>query len=500
MPPRDFITTLIREVERHRGAPLQQGVTEKLEEMRLAALQAWEPERYELEVLRGNLEGSQRDVKRLRQHQEALHLLLDKKEEELQESGREIEQLRHDWVTLKGESELALIQVSEHRDDLMEERASLLQQIHDLKEELEFTGSLREEAELRCAKLEDRLLALEEELAQRLGVGDHSGHSVPLPVLQGQLTGFWELGETHSASKELTEAAWSRQIEELWTLAKWMRSIGRQPESRRLMDDAIHLRPVADIDALIRHVHSEAGHEDFSKFFVRTCNAIVSSRSTIEIFDLHMRWTYDSIRPSPRYALVRNSSERDTLLHFWPTQKHGESDLLEMFRLALTRNIERNITALLSGATNHTRGFYYMAVREALNAGLVSLARSSLSSYFASPQTHSTSAGQGSQVFVSSLTRDARIAILEAGLGGGKHKSRSVAFVVSIAELLPHDSEILTEIAEVAGRKGLADFLARHPKLSHTNRFRQDKKLSAEQSLRSQLLQAHVRYEKSKDK
>jgi transcriptional regulator with XRE-family HTH domain len=498
MPPKDFIARLITEVERHRGAPLQQGVTEKLEEMRLAALLAWEPERYEMEMLRGSLEETRRDVKRLRQHQEALHLLLDKKEELLAEASREIAQIRNDWVVSKSHSELVLAQVSEHRDELMEERAELLRQIRDLKQNLEDTGRLREDAERRCAELEDKLLAVEAELTENLGGGDQSGHSVPLHNLQGQLLGYWEDGESHSASKELTEAAWSRQIEELWTLAKWVRAEGRQAEGRRLIDDAIQLRPAQDIDALMQHVYTKADPEEFAKFFSRACTGVASSRSTNEVFDLHLRWTYDNIRPRPGYTTMRNGSQRNTLLHFWPTEKHDESDLLEMFRLALTCNIERNVAALLSGATNQTRGFYYMAVREAFNAGLTSLAERSLVSYFDSPQTHSTSAGQGSHVFVSALTKETRIAILEAAFDGGRNKTRSVSFVASIAELVPHDSEVLAEISEVAGRKGLAGFFATHPKLSRANKARRDEGIGAEQSLRSQLRQSHAAFKESR--
>ncbi|MDN3055739.1 hypothetical protein PH213_14540 [Streptomyces sp. SRF1] len=484
MPTRDFIARLIREVEKHRGSPLQQAVIEKLEEMRLAALRAWEPERYELEVLRGKLEESKRDVKRLLQHQEALLLLLDKKEELLAEASRELAQLRHDWVASRNESELALVEVVKDRDELQEERVNLLAQIAQLKQELEETGRLRKESELRCAELEDRLLVVEGGLAEKLGIGEQSGHSVPLHVLQGQLLAYWDSGENHSASKELSEAAWSRQVEELWAVVKWMRSLGRHPERRRLVDDTIRLRPIQDIDAMMRHVYSEAGHEEFAKFFARVCDAVISSKSTSEIFDLHMKWTYDSVRPHPGYAAKRNDISREALLDFWPSRGCGESDLLEMFALALTCNIERNVRSLLSGASNQMRGFYYMAVREALNAGLVSLAERSLKSYFDSSQTHSTSAGQGSQVFVSSLTKNARMAILEAALDAGKHKTRSVSFVVSIAVLVSHDSEILAEIAEVAGRKGMAEFLAGHPKLSHTIK---EQGSATEQSLRSQL-------------
>jgi hypothetical protein len=487
MPPKDFIARLIREVEKHRGTTLQQAVVDKLEEMRLAALKAWEPERYELEVLRGNLEKSQRGIKRLRQHQEALELLLDKKEELLAEASREIEQLRHDWIASKKDAELALTHVSKHRDELIEERADLLRQIGELKHELEETGRLRREAEVRCTELEERLLEVEEELTQRLGIGDQSGQSVPLNILQWQLQEYWNKGENHSASKELAEAAWSRNVAELWALEKWMRSVNRGMEGRRLIDDAINLRPSADVDALVRHVLTEADHKVFAHFFTRTCKSIISSKSTSEIFDIHTSWTYDSIRPNARYATSRNDLPRQALLDFWPSSRHGESDLMEMFELALTRNIERNVESLLSGASEHSRGFYYMAVREALNAGLTSLAKRSLESYFTKPQTHSTSAGQGSHTFVSSLTKETRIAILEAALRGGKDKSRSAAFVVSIAALVNHDSEILTEIVEVAGEKGLNIFLASTPKLSQLQDF------ATEQSLRAQLRAADAR-------
>ncbi|MFJ7957642.1 helix-turn-helix domain-containing protein [Streptomyces sp. NPDC096319] len=223
--PQDFIDRLVREVEEHAGAPLRLEAKDSLRGQRLEALRVCSPDEFRLESLRDELARSRRDTERAHRTIEALHALLDKKEAEARDVTDELTRLRLDWGA--------------ERAALARAREELLREVERLGEDLTDAEHLRAEAERHGEELRETVLRLEEELS-RHGSGD-----VPLEAFKDRLREMWEEEMLPEASRELTEAAWSRSLEDVVHLTHWL---GEEAES--FLRDVARLRPLEDVLAL----------------------------------------------------------------------------------------------------------------------------------------------------------------------------------------------------------------------------------------------------------
>ncbi|MFF8606236.1 helix-turn-helix domain-containing protein [Streptomyces sp. NPDC015346] len=222
LAPQEFIDRLVAEVEEHVGVPLQLPAKEALRNQRLEALRVCNPAEFELESLRGELARSRRDTDRAHRNIEALHALLEKKESEVRHVADDLTRLRLDW----GASQ-----------------QGLLREIEQLRKDLEDAERLRADAERRSEDLREHVLRLEEELAERGPAED-----VPLEAFKDQLLCLWEEENFPEAARELTEAAWSRPLEEVGELLRWLADQGEglvAPET--LVTDVGRLRAVEDL-------------------------------------------------------------------------------------------------------------------------------------------------------------------------------------------------------------------------------------------------------------
>ncbi|MEU0028058.1 hypothetical protein [Streptomyces sp. NPDC006335] len=228
----DFIDRLVREVERRRAIPIKPEARKRLDQLRLAAVRETDAAVYELEVLRAEMGRSHREVDRLARQQEALHLLLERREAEFRAVRGELAQIQQDW-----RDEVAL----RMRREADGERSSLAEEVTRLRADLAEATALRGHAERRCEDLERRVREMEEELAAR---GSDTPGALPLPVLKERLNVLWETGKSQEAGRELTEAAQGRSVEELVELVTWLDERGDSARRNRLAEEVAHTRSV----------------------------------------------------------------------------------------------------------------------------------------------------------------------------------------------------------------------------------------------------------------
>ncbi|WP_055601763.1 helix-turn-helix domain-containing protein [Streptomyces aureus] len=228
LAPQEFVDRLVREVEDHLGAPLQLEAKEALRNQRLEALRVCNPDEFQLESLRGELARSRRDTRRAERNIEALQTLLERKEDEVRRLADDLTQLRLDWGAERADPAPAY--------DLLREVARLRQDLQDAER-------LRAEAEHHGAELRDRVLRLEEELSRR----SPATGAVPLDAFQAQLAGLWEEENFPEASRELTEAAWSRPLGELVRLLGWLKEEVGVGTAATFAADVARLRPLEDV-------------------------------------------------------------------------------------------------------------------------------------------------------------------------------------------------------------------------------------------------------------
>lgn len=224
--PQDFIDRLVQEIEDHVGAPLQLEAKEALRGRRLEALRVCSPDEFRLESLRDELARSRRDTERAHRNIEALHALLDKKEAEARDVADDLTRLRLDW----GAERSALARAQE----------DLRRQVERLREDLQDAEALREEAERQTRELRDHVLELEEELS-RTAVGD-----LPLDTFKSRLLALWEEERFPEAARELTEAAWSRPLEDVVNLLKWLEDSAAETTAEMFVADVARMRPLQD--------------------------------------------------------------------------------------------------------------------------------------------------------------------------------------------------------------------------------------------------------------
>ncbi|MGW8763086.1 helix-turn-helix domain-containing protein [Streptomyces sp. NPDC055815] len=234
--PQDFVDRLVREVEEHMGAPLRPEAKQALRDRRLEALRVCSPDEYRLESLRDELARSRRETERAHRNIEALHALLDKKEAEARDVADDLTSLRLDW----GAERSALTRAQE----------DLRRQVEELREDLRDAEHLRAEAERHGEELRETVLRLEEELSRAAaGAGD-----LPLEAFTSRLLALWEEEDLPGAARELTEAAWSRPLEEAAELLGWLQEQAAAGTVEAFVVDVARTRPLEDVLAFAEEV------------------------------------------------------------------------------------------------------------------------------------------------------------------------------------------------------------------------------------------------------
>lgn len=311
----EFIDRLLLEVEKHRQAPVTSETRERLKQLRANALRVYDPEMYKLEALRHEVDKSQREVKRLLLHQEALEGLLERRQAEADELRKELMQLQSDWIADRVQSEARLLALQGDSHKSSDERKDLIREIERLREELRITIAQRDLAERRCAALEEQVNSTEIAVArsrERDGIEDVSG---PVEDLQARLAAASE----RDIYRELSEAALTRSGAEVAALCVWLRNNLDPEYAMQLALDYCRQRPVDLIAQLVLEIEElpDSRHQDRS--LATAIMRVVSRRPLRDLFAMcRILKEGRGSRPSQR-QLVRTK----TLAYTWLTHGTG---------------------------------------------------------------------------------------------------------------------------------------------------------------------------------
>ncbi|MGW6704166.1 hypothetical protein ACWGDE_04655 [Streptomyces sp. NPDC054956] len=240
VPPKFFIEQLIREVESDKGVPLQESAKETVHQQYLAALKVTGKNgEYELAVMRDELELAKREVARARRSVESLHLLLDSKEEEAQGLKVDLQRMELDWS--RERSSTAGLQRA--YEDSAGQAESLMGQIRELKAQLEDAETRREEAEGRSASLREEVLRLEELLSEHAVAP--AVERAPFEELKAKFSAEPK-GSALALARQLSDAAWSRPVDEVIEMYAWLVSTRSVEEAARFSGDVARLRDLGE--------------------------------------------------------------------------------------------------------------------------------------------------------------------------------------------------------------------------------------------------------------
>lgn len=281
----DFVDRLIREAENKLGSPLQEEARARLHDLRLAAVRATDPAAFELESLRREMERSQRAVERLIRQQEALHDLLEKREGEAARVRAELAQLHRDWAEDSAEASRRELDLRAAADTHTSARDSLLGEITRLRADLADTAALKSDAETRCRELEDRVLAMEEEMA---GLQEATGEGAELAI--GELLRHLErlrVGrEVRALGRILAEAAWERPAEEIAEVLDWLQNAGEGVRAESMLRDVAQARPLGVVAA----TGDLMGGGPRAVWGLRLVECAAQVRSVRDLAALHLHW------------------------------------------------------------------------------------------------------------------------------------------------------------------------------------------------------------------
>jgi transcriptional regulator with XRE-family HTH domain len=217
----EFIDRLIGEVEKHRCIKLTEETRIRLFSLRSSALRAFDPELHRLESLRAELDRSQRDIRRLLLHQEALENLLDRRQTEAKDLREELSQLQSDWIADRVNREASDLISKGENQRLSDERDELKLEIKRLKHELNLTIMQKEQAEARCRELESEVYVAEADIAR--GLDDEGTEEASEPI-ELTFSRILSLATTNlsSAYREISECTFSRNSIDNAKLFYWL--------------------------------------------------------------------------------------------------------------------------------------------------------------------------------------------------------------------------------------------------------------------------------------
>ncbi|WP_405796228.1 helix-turn-helix domain-containing protein [Streptomyces longwoodensis] len=246
----EFIERLLCEVERHRGVRVTEETRNRLSDLRSRALRAYDPELHKLESLRYEVDKSQRDIKRLMLHQEALELLLKQREAESQSLQRELLQLQSDWMADRITHEAAELVAEGEKRRFEDEREELMREIDRLKNELKVTIAQRNRAEERCADLETQVTAVERHMADVLESEGIDEIGPPIECVQERIRSLAQSSRS-AVYRELAECVSSRASRDIAQLCLWLNQELGYEFSEQLMLDYCRQHPVARVAQLV---------------------------------------------------------------------------------------------------------------------------------------------------------------------------------------------------------------------------------------------------------
>lgn len=252
LPTRQFVERLIAEVEEERGSSVTLHAKETIHANWLMALKACDPAEFQLESLRDELARAKRETERAHRSVEALHLLLAQKEAQVRETGDDLAQLQLDWSAERADATREQIELRRERDSLSGSQEALRREIERLRNDLREAERLRTEAEGHSRELRERVLRLEAELAERGSTG-----GVPLEAFKRQLERMWEEENFPEASRDFTEAAWARPVEEVLDLVGWLAERGDEEMLAAFVTDVCRLRPAQEVLSVARGMAPE---------------------------------------------------------------------------------------------------------------------------------------------------------------------------------------------------------------------------------------------------
>ncbi len=297
----DFVNRLFSELERHRGAPLTEETRSRVHRLRLAALRVSDPQAFEVENLRDEVDRSHRTIKNLRRQQEALELLLDQKEDVAREAERQLELLRGDWVADRVQSEARFLSLSGENHRQKEESEGLRAEIENLKQQLADVSDLRRDAEERCSELQRQLAAAEEKLAERIeNQADNEFPYSPAEVAE-QVFAAHAQERFNDAARLLSLAAAHFNGDD--TVALW-RSIASSRrgyiDAIRLLDDAVRFGSVETVTSIAEAV-CDANSDQWPSTARNVATSIATSRTAAELLKLYHQWCSGG----PLYGVMR---------------------------------------------------------------------------------------------------------------------------------------------------------------------------------------------------
>ncbi|MFF7613553.1 helix-turn-helix domain-containing protein [Streptomyces lavendulae] len=297
LPPQSFIDRLMDEVEDHVGQPVQEQVKEAIRQQRLRALLVTNPAEYELESLRLDLDRSKRAIKTANRQVEALHILLDRKEQQLEDLAAEVRQVRDDWAA-SGASLLPRA---------ADDAGALKREVRELRRDLAEAEERRKNAEKMCGDLRSRVISLEEELSQ---LPQEVDTAVPIGDFKNQLLALLLEEKNVEVAFELSSAARSRELSEALDVVGWL--IGHEEGGRAedLIVEAARFREIADV-AKIGPAVVKQGNEDLLQGFLLTVVSRVSGDELSYLLGLWVGCSIESLSIPPYPLVVKDVSLAD---------------------------------------------------------------------------------------------------------------------------------------------------------------------------------------------
>ncbi|MEU7634743.1 MULTISPECIES: helix-turn-helix domain-containing protein [unclassified Streptomyces] len=377
LPTKEFVQRLVSEVEEDRGVPLQREAKEAIHGQWLAALQVCDPAEHTLETLRAELARSKRNAERAHRNVEALHRLLEQKESEAHAAADDLTRLRLDWSAERTAASREQLQLRQECDSLSSSREALLREIEQLKEDLREAERQRAEAEVHRHELRDRVLRLEEELAEREPTGTAgTAARIPLDVFQAQLLRMWKEEEFPEAARDLTEAAWVRPLDEVAALVDWLAIHGDEEKINAFVADVGRLRSIEDVIQFCRRLMLWRG--DGSRGILDSLVAAIASRTTernvVRVYRELRRVGFGNrgyvIGDRVLSALVRRANEPLAVVAL--LRKVGAEE-------CSPHEVRATAYAVASGSRHSNALFPLLVVIGLINEGMPKLARAGLS-------------------------------------------------------------------------------------------------------------------------
>ncbi|UKY51551.1 hypothetical protein [Streptomyces inhibens] len=353
----DFIDRMLAEIERYRGTPVTEETKVRLRGLRLAALKVSDPQTFELENLRNQVDRSHREIRNLSRQQEALEMLLDQREAAADEAIRQLDELRSDWVADRLENESSLELLSGKYRRLETDQEELRDEIARLRKQLDEVNRLKEATEEKCELLEQKLMEAEVALAERLRESTERSFTLSLEEAKEEIGRAYENQLFHEAARLLSLSAAHFPEADTTELTIWLLTEKRDLDAFRLLDDAIRFNSIEFTDNLVRDFIEQSLVASEQKQYLwtdRIASRIATSKSRVELQELYDRWHRGPRMYKPlgiiRKALVEwasRASVSDSVAMLETLRKHSDTVIAVRMLHQLGAGTSRSVTRLI---------------------------------------------------------------------------------------------------------------------------------------------------------